>query len=246
MKRFAVLMAVWGAFLLMLPAEAVPTTETRECSLVHLDTYTGMYTDPIVWPGQDGYASPAGPHRHYFFGQAETAKLEPEPNTCLPVTNRNVYWVPALQRVASPSFPIGAVGMTVTITRGPKAVIPPDGLMQVSHEAEFLCDGVVVGLTPVGCSDGFAHMRVLFQSCWDGVNLRGYSFGAVYQQPHLAFPVAGQCPPGFSKIGKLRVTAHYDLRPSFSQAEALTVRTGPGNLLGGDPLGGHADVIWGT
>lgn len=228
---------------------ARPRIDTYDCTQVHRDSYAGLYTDPIVWPGFNAvFTDTTGPHRHYFFGATAIHESSDGPDlltggTTCATTTRNAYWSPALQQVRSPAFPIAAVRASVLIHTPVRSVPAPTGLMAVSHRHSWVCPSAG-SVLPVGCPDGFAYMRVVFQNCWNGVDLRGRSFGPSYTQPHLTYALRGRCPSGFIRIPKLTVTFAYDLRPSNSQTEPLTVRVGPGNTTGSDPFGGHADVIW--
>ena len=172
------------------------------CSDFHLN-----YDDPIVFPGQKGAA-----HLHMFFGN-DTADyttnaaslLRNGSSTCNggPL-NRSSYWAPAMfdtnGKVRMPKY------VTVYYKSGghdpTKVNAFPDGLRMIAGNStaaaasdnrtgtiNFGCDSTAVWSNnpPVipSCATGVGLIgKVVFPSCWDGVNI-----DSANHKTHVVYPI---------------------------------------------------------
>ena len=202
--------------------------------------------DPIVMPGRAGES-----HLHQFFGavgvgvESTYDALVTGDTTCDQRADTASYWTPALIDDGEPVEPIGSVAYyRAGPDVDPTAVVPyPPGLMMVAgdHTAidpqplslvAWTCgSGGARATEPLDCTGaGSLRMLVTFPDCWNGEDVRS----PIVPEPnrHVAYSVAGTCPPEHPvHIPQLQFAVDW---PAPESVDDLV-------LASGDIHTGHAD-----
>jgi hypothetical protein len=203
--------------------------------------------DPIVVPGRSGAS-----HLHQFFGAVGVTvdstydDLLSGDTTCDHKADTASYWTPTLiDADGEPVVPIRSVAYyRAGPDVDPAAVVPyPPGMMMVAGDHTAI-DPQPVSLVAWTCGTGGTRatepsdcsgadrlrMLVTFPDCWNGVDARS----PLVPEPnrHVAYSVAGECPPEHPvHIPQLQFAVDW---PAPRSVEGLA-------LSSGDIHSGHAD-----
>ncbi|GAA1870866.1 DUF1996 domain-containing protein [Myceligenerans crystallogenes] len=198
------------------PAPSYPDDEVTHHEFQANCTFSHFRPDdPIVFPGQAGAS-----HLHTFIGNRSTdasstpgSLLANPATTCTVPQDKSAYWYPALLKDGQPVAP--DIPMTVYYKSGIedyRKVKPfPAGLQFVAGDMNATVDqfrtapGAVEGWEcgdisksweiPAYCAPGTQlNLRYQAPSCWDGTHLTPGESAHHGMGPHMAYPVAGQCP----------------------------------------------------
>ncbi len=210
--------------------------------------------DPIVFPGEPGFS-----HDHTFVGNRSTnafstlASLRAASGTCQPRADTAAYWAPTLYSNGRPVLPLGAIVYYRRLTTAPVRAFPP-GLRIVAGDSHAVApqplgvtywDCGLVKTTLYGPRDRLApdassnipacppqttlQLHVNFPNCWNGRQL-----DSADHQSHMAYSVAGRCPPSHP-IALPAISLVYRYLPSAVQGATM--------LSSGGQHSGHADFI---
>lgn len=206
--------------------------------------------DPIVMPGRAGAS-----HLHQFFGAVDVTAdsayeaLLAGDTTCDQRADTASYWTPTLIDDGHPVAPIRSVAYyRAGPDVDPIAVVPyPSGMMMVAGDHTAI-DPQPVSLVawtcgaggtrtaePVDCTGADSvRLIVTFPDCWNGADVRS----PIVLEPnlHVAYSVAGECPPEHPvHIPQLQFAVDWPVPVSV---DGLA-------LSSGDIHSGHAD-FWNT
>jgi hypothetical protein len=202
--------------------------------------------DPIVFPGQPGAS-----HMHTFFGPGTTASTTPagllasQKTTCNSAGDNSAYWVPQLQHNGAP-VPIKSMRVYYgSRVKDPSTVKPfPAGLVVVQGDAklqvptpkgasgQFWCAGSAEigrsadGNWPVCAPGGNLIFQLVFQDCWDGVNLDSPN-----HKLHMGPPKNGVCTGDYPvAVPDLSFMVNYN----SLGGDGLTLSSGMASSMHGD------------
>ncbi|MEV4136403.1 DUF1996 domain-containing protein [Dactylosporangium sp. NPDC049742] len=189
--------AKWAAQLAQfnaLPMHPAPANAVRVSEFNAACTYSHSFKDdPIVFPGLPGAS-----HMHSFLGNRGTnanttteSLLANTSSSCGPALDHSAYWIPTLYQNGVAIEPRGVTVYYGSRLQDPTATVPfPQGFRMIAGDAkrqvatpsgapgQFWCAGPggeigrsSDGNWPVCAQTANLTYQLVFQDCWDGINL---------------------------------------------------------------------------
>jgi hypothetical protein len=189
--------------------------------------------DPIVFP-----ASPGVSHSHDFSGNVSADanstydSMILEATTCLFDQDTAAYWAPTAAKKGVVVTPIRAAAYYFGARSGDVVAFPPGMQMLAGNKdatsraestnVKWSCSGNGAPLTdhPYDCRPyrGRVTARVDFATCWDGLGLT---------PEHSAYPTAGSCPTGWTRLPQLSLRFRWSLRDPCAGRTPCTAADAP-------------------
>jgi hypothetical protein len=214
------------------------------------------YADPIVFPGQPRAAHSHdffGNTTTDAFSTTDTLRVATKPGletasypgtSCNRAGDKSAYWVPMLTKGNTAyAARVMRVYYRAGIRDVPSIRPMPAGLRMIAGDhkatapqsfdvAAWACsvdgDEIEVGEVPTCASDSPLRLRIIFPSCWNGVDL-----DSADHKSHMAYPVRSACP-----------ASHPVAVPKIVMGIRYRDVSGPGvSLSCGTAYCGHADFM---
>ncbi|GGM41101.1 DUF1996 domain-containing protein [Dactylosporangium sucinum] len=234
-----------------LPMHPAPANAVRVSEFNAACTYSHSFKDdPIIFPGLPGAS-----HMHSFLGNRTTnanttteSLLANSSTSCGPATDLSAYWIPTLYQRGVAIEPRGVTVYYGSRLPDPSRTLPfPQGMRMIAGDAkrqvatpsgapgQFWCAGPggevgrsADGNWPICAATANLTFQLVFQDCWDGVNLDSPD-----HKSHVSYStVNGQCAGAYPvAIPNISFVIDYNTR---GDADGFTLASGMASSMHGD------------